>query len=77
MRVLEVCPYDIARPGGVQRHILDLARALGRAGHDAVVLAPGTDAAPAWEQCDGYRVLRIGGFCEWRMHGTAFEATWA
>ena len=77
MRVLEVCPYDIARPGGVQRHILDLARALGQAGHDAVVLAPGSDAAPTWEQRDGYRVLRIGGFREWRMHGTAFEATWA
>ncbi len=77
MRILEVCPYDIERPGGVQRHVLDLARALGRTGHEVVVLAPGTDTTPAWEQCECYRVLRIGRFREWRMHGTAFEATWA
>lgn len=75
MRILEVCPYDIERPGGVQRHILDLARALGHAGHEVVVLAPGGGAE--WEQRDGYRVRRVGRFRQWRMHGTAFEATWA
>jgi phosphatidylinositol alpha-mannosyltransferase len=40
MRVALVCPYSWSRPGGVQTHVAGLARALGRAGHEADVLAP-------------------------------------
>ncbi|MBI5330539.1 MAG: glycosyltransferase family 4 protein [Betaproteobacteria bacterium] len=74
MRILEVCPYHLDRPGGVQRHILDLARALGRAGHDVTVLAPGAPGRERQEERDGYRILRLGRFRLWRLHGTAFEA---
>lgn len=40
MRVALVCPYSLSVPGGVQSQVLGLARALGRLGHDSVVIAP-------------------------------------
>ncbi len=43
MRVGIVCPYALDRPGGVQLHVLDLARALTDLGHHVRILAP---AAP-------------------------------
>jgi len=41
MKILQVCPYDIYQPGGVQTHIRDLSLALRDAGHDVRILAPG------------------------------------
>jgi phosphatidyl-myo-inositol alpha-mannosyltransferase len=35
-----VCPYSFDVPGGVQAHVADLARVLGRMGHEVDVLAP-------------------------------------
>ena len=69
MRVLQVCPYDYARPGGVQRHVRDLSRALSAAGHAVTVAAPGPG--------DTAGVHYIGSRRPWRMHGTGFELTWA
>ena len=46
MRVGIVCPYSLDVAGGVQAHVLDLARALVGLGHDVDVLAP---AAPTTE----------------------------
>ena len=40
MRVGIVCPYSLDVAGGVQAHVLDLARALQGLGHDVDVLAP-------------------------------------
>jgi len=40
VRVALVCPYSLSVPGGVQGQVLGLARALRRAGQEAVVLAP-------------------------------------
>lgn len=37
-----VCPYSFDHPGGVQAHILDLARILIGRGHDVRVVGPGT-----------------------------------
>ncbi|MGH8992933.1 MAG: glycosyltransferase family 4 protein [Acidimicrobiia bacterium] len=45
MRVLLVCPYSLARPGGVQGQVLGLARALRARGVPATVLGP-CDGAP-------------------------------
>ncbi|AGF72628.1 glycosyltransferase family 4 protein [Corynebacterium halotolerans] len=45
MRIGIVCPYSFDEPGGVQAHILDLARVLLEAGHHVRVLGPaGKDA---------------------------------
>jgi phosphatidylinositol alpha-mannosyltransferase len=41
LRVGIVCPYSFDVPGGVQNHVLGLARYLRQAGHRPYVLAPG------------------------------------
>ena len=41
LRVGLVCPYSLDVPGGVQNHVLGLARTLDGRGHDVAVLAPG------------------------------------
>lgn len=40
MKVGIVCPYSLDVPGGVQAHVVDLARALIGLGHEVDVLAP-------------------------------------
>ncbi len=40
MRVALVCPYDVSIPGGVQGHVLALARQLRQDHDDVVVVAP-------------------------------------
>lgn len=46
MRVGIVCPYSLDVPGGVQSHVVDLARALRRLGHEVDLLAPADDDRP-------------------------------
>ena len=74
MRILEVCPYDLDRPGGVQRHVMDLGSALAEAGHSVVILAPG-DPLKSRQLLPGLRTFCIGGASVFRLHGTAFEVT--
>lgn len=40
MKILEVCPYDMSRPGGVQTHIRDLSAWLTSQGHEVRIIAP-------------------------------------
>ncbi|WP_199440131.1 glycosyltransferase family 4 protein [Umezawaea beigongshangensis] len=40
MKIGIVCPYSFEVPGGVQAHVVDLARALRKLGHEVNVLAP-------------------------------------
>jgi phosphatidylinositol alpha-mannosyltransferase len=51
LRVGIVCPYSFDVPGGVQNHVLGLARYLRHAGHRPYVLAPG-DLGSATERLD-------------------------
>ncbi|GLW91066.1 glycosyltransferase family 4 protein [Actinokineospora globicatena] len=46
MRIGIVCPYSLDVPGGVQAHVLDLARALRGLGHEVDVLAPADEDTP-------------------------------
>ncbi|MDF2978881.1 MAG: alpha-(1-2)-phosphatidylinositol mannosyltransferase [Actinomycetospora sp.] len=46
MRIGIVCPYSLDVAGGVQAHVLDLARALTGLGHHVDVLAPADDDTP-------------------------------
>jgi phosphatidyl-myo-inositol alpha-mannosyltransferase len=46
LRIGMVCPYSFDVPGGVQNHVLGLARHLRQAGHRPYVLAPG-DLGPS------------------------------
>jgi phosphatidylinositol alpha-mannosyltransferase len=45
MKIGIVCPYSLDVPGGVQGHVLDLARALLARGHAVSVLAPADEDA--------------------------------
>lgn len=45
LRIGIVCPYSFDVPGGVQGHVVDLAKALLARGHTVSVLAPGDDEA--------------------------------
>lgn len=40
MRIVQVCPYDMGRPGGVQAHIADLSAWLRSQGHAVRIVAP-------------------------------------
>ena len=40
MKIAMVSPYDFTWPGGVTGHVTQLARELGRSGHEVQVLAP-------------------------------------
>jgi phosphatidylinositol alpha-mannosyltransferase len=42
MKIVEICPYDMSRPGGVQTHIRDLANWMRTQGHEVLILAPRT-----------------------------------
>lgn len=42
MKVAIVCPYDLGRPGGVQDQVERLVGWLSDAGHEAVLIGPGT-----------------------------------
>jgi phosphatidylinositol alpha-mannosyltransferase len=46
VRIGIVCPYSFEVPGGVQSHVVDLAKALRKKGHDVDVLAPADEDTP-------------------------------
>jgi phosphatidylinositol alpha-mannosyltransferase len=46
LRIGIVCPYSFEVPGGVQRHVHDLAETLIALGHTVSVLAPADEDAP-------------------------------
>ena len=71
MRIVQVCPYDPDRHGGVQRNMHGLAAALAARGHDTLIIAPGAPdpGQPA--------VWRLGAMRSVRFAGTRFEVTWA
>jgi glycosyltransferase involved in cell wall biosynthesis len=71
MNIVQICPYNIDRPGGVQRHVLALAACLRAFGHNVLIVAPGPKSG---ESDDIYYVGRQR---EIGMSGTRFELTWA
>jgi phosphatidylinositol alpha-mannosyltransferase len=58
VRVCIVTPYDLSHDGGVNRHVVSLARALGQQGHEARVVGPASGAVP--DGCDALPgVIRV------------------
>jgi phosphatidylinositol alpha-mannosyltransferase len=66
------------RPGGVQRHIRDVAGALGEIGAQVTIIGPRIGDAPAQEPlAPNVELLRIGQAHRVRLSGTRFEASLA
>jgi phosphatidylinositol alpha-mannosyltransferase len=74
MRIAQVCPYDIDRPGGVQRHIRDVAASLAAGGHEVTIIAPKANPSlPDSEEQGGVRLCRVGAAFRVRVGGTGYE----
>jgi phosphatidyl-myo-inositol alpha-mannosyltransferase len=69
LRVGIVCPYSFDVPGGVQNHVLGLARYLRHAGHRPCVLAPG-QLGPACEALDVAEFASAGATMPVRYNGS-------
>jgi len=69
LRVGIVCPYSFDVPGGVQNHVLGLARYLRQAGHRPFVLAPG-ELGPASEALDSNDFTTAGAAMPVRYNGS-------
>lgn len=65
MRIGMVCPYSFDQPGGVQAHVLDLARVFLGQGHQVRVLGPASEGA----EVPGF-VTRGGGAVPVRYNGS-------
>ena len=72
MKIAQVCPYDIDRPGGVQHHIRDTAEALAERGHQVTIIAPATDSPPL-PSPPGVVIRRLGRSFRVGIFGTTFE----
>ena len=57
VKIAMVSPYDFTWPGGVTAHVSQLARELGRSGHEVQVLAPHT---PSRESQDADLLVPLG-----------------
>ena len=76
MKIAQVCPYDIDRPGGVQRHIRDTAEALAERGHQVIIIAPATGTPPLPSPA-GVVIHRLGRAFRIGVLGTSFEISLA
>jgi phosphatidyl-myo-inositol alpha-mannosyltransferase len=72
MRVALVCPYDLARPGGVRSHLAGLGRALVARGHRVEIIAPSPETS-----LDGLAVVPCGASRDFPFGGTHIDFTWA
>jgi phosphatidyl-myo-inositol alpha-mannosyltransferase len=69
LRVGIVCPYSFDVPGGVQNHVLGLARYLRQAGHRPYVLAPG-ELGAATEGLNVEEFVSVGAALPVRYNGS-------
>jgi len=68
MKIVEVCPYDMTRPGGVQAHIRDLSAWLRGRGHEVTIVAP-----PPMHGSPVSGVRTLGRVRRVTVHGTLSE----
>lgn len=66
MKIVQITPYAMNRPGGVQSHIRDLSTWLREQGHEVRIVAP-----PGHADLPGLKTL--GNFRNIAVHGTRFE----
>lgn len=74
MKIVQLCPYAMDRPGGVQRHVRDLTAWLSAHGHETMIIAPPTPGqAPRREGA----LIELGRSRAFGSHGTGFELSFA
>ncbi len=71
MKIVHVVPYAMDRPGGVQRHVIDLCNWLDQSGHETRIVA-GRGRNGGLD-----RVQAMGRSIVMSMHGTQFELSLA
>lgn len=71
MRILLTTPYDLAVPGGVNRHARDLRRALSQAGHTALLVGPSSARTPD----EDVHVRHLGGIWVGHLNGARSRVT--
>lgn len=67
MNIVQVSPYSLARNGGVQKHVRDLAGELRKLGHNVLAIGPGSGTAAP----EG--TVNIGAMRSISFAGTHFE----
>ncbi len=75
VNIVQICPYDIGRPGGVQNHILSLTRALGARGHNVRIVAPGPVPPNPLENTDYLGAARQISFASTRFEICVADST--
>ncbi|WP_412553088.1 glycosyltransferase family 4 protein [Shimia sp. MIT1388] len=70
MKIVQLTPYAMDRPGGVQSNIRDLAAWCRTQGHEMRIVAPPGDPAHAEEG-----LMTVGTARPWSIHGTSFEVS--
>lgn len=70
MKVVQLTPYAMDRPGGVQTHIRDLAAWCRTQGHEVRIIAPPGDPAHTEEG-----LVTVGTARPWSIHSTSFEVS--
>lgn len=71
MRVLLTTPYDLAVPGGVNRHALDLLEVLTGRGHEVRLVGPASDRPPAADD----RIVHLGRIWVGSLNGARSRVT--
>lgn len=74
MNIIQLCPYAMDRPGGVQLHVRDLTNWLIGQGHNLCVISP---PSPKQKPIHSPPYIEIGHSKQIGIHGTAFEISFA
>ncbi|MCH2067846.1 glycosyltransferase family 4 protein [Shimia sp.] len=70
MKIVQLTPYAMDRPGGVQSNIRDLAAWCRTQGHEVRIVAPPGNPAHKEEG-----LMTVGSARPWSIHGTSFEVS--
>jgi phosphatidylinositol alpha-mannosyltransferase len=70
MKIVQLTPYAMDRPGGVQSNIRDLAAWCRAQGHEVRIVAP--PGNPAHREKG---LMTVGSARPWAIHGTSFEVS--
>ena len=79
MRIVQLCPYDLERTGGVANHTRDLSAALAALGHDVTIIAPRPKSAhqQVSHLGPGLRIVHVSNGRVFGFNRTSFELTYA